>query len=82
MAELLRTVTDYKISVCITEFEKGVSAVVLRSDDGERWNVNEVAKRLGGGGLRVAAAAEVRVGAKAAMNRTVRIIRTLYFKNE
>lgn len=57
IAAELKSIASCRLALCLLEEKPGLIKLSARSRDGERWDVNQLVGRLGGGGHKAAAGA-------------------------
>jgi len=78
IANILKSVIGWNVGILMTETEKGKVRVNFRSRDGEKYDVSQVAKALGGGGHRAAAGVCILGTIDEAKKMVVEKIKSLY----
>lgn len=59
ISNLLKSVIGWEVGVCMVELEKGKVKMSFRTRDPEKFNLSIIASRIGGGGHRAAAGANI-----------------------
>ncbi len=78
IVQILRSVSDWKVSGLLVEIEPGQVRMSLRSRDGDVWDVSKLALTMGGGGHKAAAGVTVDMTIDAAKKLVVAKVKELY----
>ncbi len=78
VANMLKSVTGWDIGICCVEAGENHTEFNFRGRDGEKYDLGEIARRLGGGGHRAAAGAPVKKSLAEAKELLLKTIQEVY----